>query len=394
MSLFGKEDSKHYLVQKPEKETSTQPALGQPSTPKKMKRLIICADGTWNQPETDIDGTGDDRDYPTNVLRLARGIAPHTSDGLKQIVFYDWGVGTDNHKVSGAIAGNGLEKNVMDCYRFIVHNYDDGDEIILFGFSRGAYTVRCLAGMLNNCHILKSSEASLIPKAFELYKDTSAPPKSEKATKWRTANSIPNSGKVHFIGVWDTVGSLGLPFTFFGLLKRKDLFYDSWIGSNIEIARHALSLDEKRDDFEATVWNKEKDQQEGYDPSEYNLKQVWFAGTHTDVGGGYPPDKEDNTHLSDIPMMWMLKEAQKEINLELDAFLPVKKEKQNPLAKQHDSLTGIFALLGSRIRTMESTHKVHASVIERLQNDSNYECVPIENYKAKYGADPEIEPWN
>ena len=121
-----------------------------------MKRIIICADGTWNRPEQ----PGSD-EYPTNVLKFARGIAAHDADGIKQVVFYDWGIGSYHDKVTGGGLGAGLEKNVMDGYRFLVHNYEKGEEIFVFGFSRGAYTVRSLTGLINNCGILKGQESSL-----------------------------------------------------------------------------------------------------------------------------------------------------------------------------------------------------------------------------------------
>jgi uncharacterized protein (DUF2235 family) len=114
------------------------------------KRIVICADGTWNRPEKNIK-----KDIPTNVLRLARAIKPTGKDTMPQQVFYDWGIGSYYDKVKGGTTGKGIEKNVMDDYRYIVQNYTPGDEIWLFGFSRGAYTVRSLCGLINNCGILK-----------------------------------------------------------------------------------------------------------------------------------------------------------------------------------------------------------------------------------------------
>jgi hypothetical protein len=100
-----------------------------------MKKIIICADGTWQSPESDS---------VTHILRIARGIAPEDADGNKQIVFYDWGVGSSSDTLTGGITGKGIDKNILDCYRFLVHNYNAGDQLYLFGFSRGAYTVRSL----------------------------------------------------------------------------------------------------------------------------------------------------------------------------------------------------------------------------------------------------------
>ena len=140
------------------------------------KRIIICSDGTWNDPEDE---------NPTNVLRIARAVKPIGSEGVKQVVFYDWGVGSYYANARGGTAGLGMMKNIQDGYRFIVQNYNPGDELFLFGFSRGAYTIRSLAGMLNNCGILKRTNAHQIPDAFKFYKKRSAKPGSPAARAWR-----------------------------------------------------------------------------------------------------------------------------------------------------------------------------------------------------------------
>ena len=162
----------------------------------KHKRIVICADGTWNDPQDE---------YPTNVLRVARAISPLAADGRQQVVFYDWGVGSYYATVRGGASGLGIMKNIQDAYRFIVQNYQSGDEIFLFGFSRGAYTVRCLCGMLNNCGVLRRSNAHLIPTAFEFYKNSKARPGSREAAAWRRKHSHnADRGGVDFIGVCDS----------------------------------------------------------------------------------------------------------------------------------------------------------------------------------------------
>jgi uncharacterized protein (DUF2235 family) len=112
-----------------------------------MKNIIICSDGTWQSPNSD---------QATHILRIARSIAPENTAGHKQVVFYDWGVGSDGNALTGGITGKGLDKNILDCYRFLVHNYEEGDALYFFGFSRGAYTVRSLAGLVCNCGIASS----------------------------------------------------------------------------------------------------------------------------------------------------------------------------------------------------------------------------------------------
>lgn len=343
-----------------------------------MKRIVICADGTWNRPEQ-----LNKEQYPTNVLLFARHILPHDRAGSKQVVFYDWGIGSYHDQVLGGGLGVGLEKNVMDCYRFLVHNYEPGDEIYLFGFSRGAYTVRSLSGLINNCSILKSANGELVEQAFHIYKTKKHSPQSQFAKNWRDEHAIEPKVNIHFVGVWDTVGALGLPFSIFGLIKDKHLFYDRKLGSNVKTVRHALSLDETRDDFEPTIW---------LPRATVDLAQVWFAGVHSDVGGSYKPDANDKV-LSDIPMQWLLTEAENS-GLVFDNELHQRALQANSCvnATQHNEYKGKFKLLGKRIReipeqTANPTY-IHSSVKTRYQQ--GYQSQPIENYVAKYGQWPPI----
>ena len=167
-----------------------------------MKRIVVCSDGTWSVP---------DKERPTNVTRMARAVAPTAPDGRVQVVFYDAGVGTEGlwSRFAGGVSGKGIEKNIRDCYRFLMHNYEEGDEIYLFGYSRGAYTVRSLAGMVRNVGLLWKSEAGELGRAYQLYRRRDAGPSSEEARAFRAAHS--QEAAITFIGVWDTVGALGIP---------------------------------------------------------------------------------------------------------------------------------------------------------------------------------------
>ena len=129
-----------------------------------MANIVVCADGTWNRPEDDIE-----KNFPTNVLKLARSIAPRSGE-KKQHVFYDWGLGSYHSGITAGATGSGIHKNVLDGFRYIVQNYASGDRIYLFGFSRGAYTVRVLSGLINNCGIVKRNDANLISRAWDIYK--------------------------------------------------------------------------------------------------------------------------------------------------------------------------------------------------------------------------------
>lgn len=260
-----------------------------------MANIVICADGTWNRPEEDLE-----KDHPTNVLKLARAVSP-TNDITRQHVFYDWGLGSYHNRISASATGRGIHKNILDGYRYIVQNYAPGDALYLFGFSRGAYTVRALSGLINNCGIVKRQRAPLIAEAWRIYKHPGpgCHPDGETATAFRREHSYPDR-TVHFIGVWDTVGALGIPFSFMGLFESHDEFYDTKMGANVTCARHALAIDEHREDFGPTLWMPRG----GVD-----LKQVWFAGVHADIGGSYPPDKDTGLVASDVPLGWMLDEA-------------------------------------------------------------------------------------
>jgi uncharacterized protein (DUF2235 family) len=333
-----------------------------------MKRIIICSDGTWNKPEEDLT-----KDYPTNVLKFSRAIKPVDDKGIAQTVFYDWGIGSYHDKVGGGGFGAGLDKNIMDGYRYIVHNYDEGDEIFLFGFSRGAYTVRCLAGLINNCSVLKKEHDNQINEAYKLYKNPNEKPDGAVSQEFRSKFSVNQKTPVHFVGVWDTVGALGLPKSIFGFIQDKHLFYDNKIGSIIKTARHALSIDELRKDFEPTIW--EQDYHKLVD-----LKQVWFAGVHSDVGGSYPPDENGHV-LSDIPMMWMKKEAEKQ-HLQFQPH--IEKVQLNPLAKQNKEDGIIYKMLGLKKRTIVPETYLHVSVKERYDK-MKYNPKNLEDFVNKYG---------
>lgn len=337
------------------------------------KRIVICSDGTWNRPEEDLE-----KDVPTNVLRLARAIRPVAFDGVPQQVFYDWGVGSYHDKVVGGATGRGLTKNIVDGYRYITQNYAPGDEIFLFGFSRGAYTVRALCGMINNCGILKRPDARLTTKAFELYRKPgpSNHPEGENSKAFRKAHSHP-SRAVAFVGVWDTVGAMGIPFSFLGMFDDKDEFYDTKIGPNVRVARHALALDEWREDFEPTVWQPREN---------LDLKQVWFAGSHSDVGGSYAPDKRDGTLLSDIPLGWMMDQA-KLAGLRFERHLR-DGLKPNSLSKLNVSRRSFYRIKAKYFRDVD--HElgdvlIHRSVKERFDGDASYRSKNLIRFVGTHG---------
>ena len=340
------------------------------------RRLVICCDGTWNTP----DQKEEDRACPTNVVKMARAILPQAPDGTPQVVFYHEGVGTSaglDHVTGGAF-GVGLSKLIEDTYRFLVDNYVDRDDLYFFGFSRGAYAVRSTAGLIRNCGILQKLHADRFPEAYGLYRrdDADAEPEGREAIAFRRAFS--REVKIKFIGVWDTVGALGIPGHLLGdLAKEFWEFHDVKLSRIVENAYQALAIDEKREDFKPTLW----EQQAG--ATNQTLEQVWFAGVHCNVGGGY-----QESGLSDSAFLWMKKKAAA-CGLAFDQEYIDKIIKPNPLGELRDSRTGIFHLrrgfvrpIGSGTNTAEA---VHARVKERMDKDPTYKPENLVAYVNKGG---------
>ncbi len=309
-----------------------------------MKRIVICADGTWNSPEAE---------HGSHVIRLARGIAPEDADGTPQVVFYDWGIGADQDRLKGGLTGVGIDKNIQDAYRFLVHNYERGDQLFLFGFSRGAYTVRSLAGFIRNAGLLTRAHAHRIPQAYALYRNRRADsaPDRARARAHRRRYAVADRTPVHFVGVWDTVGALGIPMPFLGTLGGdKYLFHDTAPSRIIRHARHAVSIDENREDFPPALWTPKP----GID-----LCQVWFPGVHSDVGGGYAAGG-----LGECAAAWMVAEATR-CGLTFEGHFR-KGLKPDPLGAQHDEYRGFYRLLRDRVQR-EVEPMLHRSAWQRWQ---------------------------
>lgn len=261
------------------------------------KKLIVCCDGTWN-----VFG----QKNPTNVVKLYEAIADVDDKGIEQKKFYVAGVGTGHwEKIRGGALGLGLSKNVKKGYADLVASYEPGDEIFLFGFSRGAYTARSLGGFIGNVGILKRKNESRIDEAFDLYRDRAdkrKAPDGELAREFRRQYSH-DDVTIQLIGVWDTVGSLGIPFGKTPVIKwinQRWSFHNTKLGPAVKAAYQALAIDEKRGPFEPTLW------QTNPGAKDQVVEQVWFPGVHCNVGGGYA-----NTPISDIPLVWMMTKAAK-----------------------------------------------------------------------------------
>jgi uncharacterized protein (DUF2235 family) len=264
------------------------------------KRLVVCSDGTWNKPDQQQDGVLS----PTNVTKLALAVADQDAGGNPQLMFYDKGVGTSWYsKIIGGAFGAGLSKNIQDAYKFLVANYAPGDFLYLCGFSRGAYTVRSLAGLIRNSGLLRREFAGKVEDAYQLYRrrDDKSHPTDTEATLFR--RSFAYEMRIHFIGVWDTVGALGIPLE--GPLRwinKAWQFHDVKLSRSVDHAYHALAIDEKRKAFAPTLWEKQPPLP---GQPEQVLEQVWFAGAHSNVGGGYA-----RHGLSDLALLWMMRKAE------------------------------------------------------------------------------------
>jgi uncharacterized protein (DUF2235 family) len=303
-----------------------------------VKRLIVCADGTWNEPSTKDGGKA----CPTNVVRLAQTIAPSAA-GVAQVVYYHDGVGTHPgvDRWLGGVFGIGLDRIVCDIYRFLVQNFESGDELYLFGFSRGAFTARSVAGMIRKCGILKKRQVDEVADAFDFYRRADVKPADPPAVEWRRTRS--RTTRIKCIGVWDTVGSLGIPVTFLRWIAAKRFaFHDVDLSSSVDNAFHALAIDEQRKAFLPTIWNVQPP-----DPAfPQRVEQVWFAGVHSDVGGGYT-----ETDLSDITLKWMIDRASS-CGLVIDTTI-ADGLVGDPCGPLHDSMTSYYKLLGDGTRHID-----------------------------------------
>lgn len=351
-----------------------------------MKRIVLCCDGTWNAADQESEGVPS----PTNVVRIAYRIAKR--DGATpQVIYYGQGVGTGNviDRFTGGAFGEGLEANIYDAYRFLVANYEPGDELYLFGFSRGAFTARSIGGMIRKCGILKRESIVRYHQALELYHSDHRPT-DPAAIAFRTESSLTGDAgtPIKFVGVWDTVGALGIPVR--GLQRGKFEFHDTELSGSVERAAHALAIDEHRGPFQPTLWS--------YVPKPgQTVEQAWFCGAHSDVGGGYAEHG-----LSDLALEWMIDRA-KAAGLAFDpAAMAPERLKPDPQAAIHNSRKGVYRVMPGFDRPIglaakdpdaaageapgaDPTQSVHDSVRQRWDADTSYRPAPVHDYFKRSG---------
>lgn len=272
-----------------------------------MKRLALFLDGTWNKPDDN-----------TNVYRAWQLISDMDAAGNTQRRYYHLGVGTRlRDRFLGGLTGYGLDANLRDAYQWLVGEYEEGDEIYLFGFSRGAFTARSLAGLIVKCGLVWPGSMFSVPQIFERYRRGKEVPalyemrygfKKPKTDEDRLLLEQSRTVDIEFIGVWDTVKALGLPGQLGQLITGRSKYFHSPNPSvQYKNMFHAVAIDENRSAYRETLWTQywAKGQPAPKLKPDQRCEQRWFVGSHCNVGGGYRNDP-----LAQLPLAWLLDKAQ------------------------------------------------------------------------------------
>lgn len=318
------------------------------------KRIVVCADGTWNTPHP-LDGSP-----PTNVVHISRAVAPHGPSGEPQTVFYSQGIGTRgrlDYYLSG-YTGRGLSNVVLDCYQFLAKNYAPGDTVYLFGFSRGAFAVRILSRLLDACGLLRTIDLDSLPEFWLRFRAAQASVEDARLDDVRRSSVHPFA--IQFLGVWDTVEALGLPLPGLRQMTRPRLpMHDYELAANVANASHALAIDEIRSAFIPSLWINSAA------PGQH-IEQVWFPGVHADCGGGYR-----HRGLSDLTLAWMIGRAG-QCGLAFDREYVARHVSPIPRQPPHKERSGFHRVLpaGPRpiLETSPATEWIHESALERFRD--------------------------
>jgi uncharacterized protein (DUF2235 family) len=364
-----------------------------------QKRLALFLDGTWNDE-------GDN----TNVWRLRSLCATTGTAGIKQYVYYDTGLGTHvGEKLRGGLYGFGVDESVRKAYEWLVENYDDGDEIYIFGFSRGAFTARSLAGLISICGILRPGTPLGVGQLYLRYQHVDRNADSirnlfdaqhigklvdpSRETLWLLKYS--RRAEITMVGVWDTVAAIDLP------LVTKHHFLDPNLRHDLKNAFHALAIDERRHRFGPTLWKQTSLKSDGPPMVRRDyaaVEQRWFIGAHANVGGGYPSDL-----LSQIPLKWMLQKAEAlglafrgTIDVEAAASVDPVTDSYGPF------LEGTYRLVsqpynrpigvpdeesdGYLVRIINET--IDDSVFDRWRRDPSYRPDNLKDWATRHSVDP------
>jgi uncharacterized protein (DUF2235 family) len=346
------------------------------------KRIALFLDGTWNTVEDN-----------TNVWRM-KALCAVSPD---QIAYYSVGVGTQyGEKVKGGMFGYGLDKEVNQAYEWLVEHYEPEDRIYIFGFSRGAFTARSLAGLISKCGLLKPGSPVSLTQLYDRYRKGQAVhtirelahvPQAERTheEKWLLEYSLPIP--IFFQGVYDTVGALGVPFGKVPLVSRSNYsFLETDLRINETRGFHALAIDEHREAFAPTLWVKAVRQNQPTPPPRTldQVEQRWFVGAHADVGGGYA-----DGILAQVPLRWLMQKAEAHGLVFRDTVVIDGDEVQGQI---HDSFAemaggayralklfrpyyraiGATPVVTGDITTSTINETVDGSVFDRFRSDSTY----------------------
>ncbi len=348
------------------------------------KNIVICCDGTGNEFG----------DHNSNVVKLCQILVRNNPD---QQIYYDPGVGTspvpDRHrglrstwaKIKGLAFAAGISENIKQSYSYLMNAFEEGDRVYFFGFSRGAYTARAIAGMVRQCGLLMKHNEPMVEYAYKLYRDEFNP---DVLAEFRAIYS--RTCKPHFMGVWDTVSSVGWAWD-------RENFGATWKNPDLRTIRHAIAIDERRAKFRTNKFGI-------VEGCPQDLRQVWFAGVHSDIGGGYP---EPESGLSKIAMKWIVDEACAQgLLVRKQGYDDVVLGKNNRYAPpdhramMHNSLEGAWKIVEqvplprfnyetnqtelvryeSKPRGIEPDSILHQSVVERMRDDHAYKPVNVPDH--------------
>ena len=269
-----------------------------------MKRLVVLFDGTWNKPG--------EEDKITNVVKLHRVIPDADAQGVRQLVHYVIGIATEDlgPQLTFAIGaiGLGVGDRIRRGYTFLCENYEDGDEIYVIGFSRGAFQARSLAGLIALAGIARSAATETVADVWDYYEQNKLEPDAARLEALRATARYPV--RIKCVAVWDTVGIFGIPFIRKGAIKELLGFHDTQLSPLVDVGLHALAIDEPRGPFAPTFWTIDKG---AALPEGQIVEQVWFAGSHANVGGGIK-----DCALSDIALLWMAERIGQTTGLAID----------------------------------------------------------------------------
>lgn len=288
------------------------------------RQLFVCCDGTWNIPENDS---------PTHISRIAK-LAATDKSGPPRLVYYMRGVGGRYamDRLLGGGIGQGLHANIKDAYLFLAANYRPKDRIFIFGFSRGAFTARCVVGMIEAVGLLKPEYTHQLGRAYRQYRNVLRIDEPEIDEDWVSHPAI------DFLGVFDTVGALGIPVRGF---DETYTFRNNLLPSSVLNARHALAIHEGRTNFTPTVWKAAQDEDDRASDAD-RVEQRWFVGVHSDIGGGYKHDRGQLGNVGFFSLQWMLSELSAKCGVEMsgrEEVLEKLRAKEDPDKFEiHDSM--------------------------------------------------------